>query len=93
MSSRPYIELPRASVRPASNFRSGSSHSRAGNYEAGLSSGTTPDAAAGGTRQAARPSGSPLPLVPELEGHLIRTVAAMFLAGLATVALLTLVAI
>ena len=89
MSSRPYIELPRASARPASSMRAGSSHSRATNCEAGLSSGSTPDAAAGGTRQAARPSSSSS--APELEGHFPRTVAAMFLAGIATVALLTLV--
>jgi hypothetical protein len=85
------IEFPRAHARPASQRN-------LPNYEAGLYSGITPDAAPGGSRHhskhtSSRSSGASQPnsaLEDSGDGFWL-TVAIMLFAGVATVGALTLV--
>ena len=90
-------QFPRASARPASVIPPSrrTPLPAPGNCEAGFSSGRTPDAAAGRTRQPSvlsRTSSAALPgTPPALEVHFAGTVFSMFLAGCLTVALLSLV--
>ena len=81
-------QFPRASSRPALRACKGSSHL---NCKAGLSSGTQPDAVAGGTRQprAGRTSSPPLAPVTGLEVYLPAVVG--LVSGWVVVALITLV--
>lgn len=89
----PNNQFPRVSTRPALNPVPAHPPLRRENYSAGLSSGVSPDAAAGGSRHPSvlsRTSSSSQPF-PELEVHFAGTVLSLFVVGCLTVALLTLV--